>query len=385
MMIPLIITLPLLAAYLVQIVRYHRAWNRGGPLSNRDVGASDSPLPFLSVVIAARNEQDQIAACLESLSLQEYPRSLYEVIVVDDHSTDRTWQLLGEIRHPGLQLRCLRLSDSPAGPVAGKAYKKRALETAIAHAVGELIVATDADCTCPPGWLPTIGRFYQATGAQFIAAPVRILASHTPLGVFQTLDFITLQGITAGAVSQGLHSMCNGANLAYTKAAFEQVGGFRGIDQIPSGDDMLLMHKIRQHYPDRVYFLQDARAMVSTGAQPGWRAFINQRVRWASKAGHYDDKTLFPVLLLVYLTNLLLLADMILAFFDHRAAGWVLLLLLVKTLVELPFVWSVAAFFSQQRLLIWFPFLQPLHIAYTVVTGWLGRFGSYRWKERKIQ
>ncbi len=141
------------------------------------------------------------------------------------------------------------------------AYKKLAIQTGIGISSGGLIVTTDADCLFHHDWLRTLAAFYEEKGAKFIAAPVRMGVPAHPDGsfvhpdpgmltIFQTLDFITLQGITGASVYKRFHSMCNGANLAYEKSAFFEVGGFRGIDAIPSGDDMLLMHKIYNKYPD---------------------------------------------------------------------------------------------------------------------------------------
>jgi len=269
-----------------------------------------------------------------------------------------------------------------AGPV--KAHKKFAIETGIGFAKGDLIVTTDADCRSNTGWLQAIASFYEETGAKFIAAPVKIEGDRTFLSIFQTLDFITLQGITGAAVFKKIHSMCNGANLAYEKKAFYEVGGFRGIDAIPSGDDMLLMHKIYEKYPGLVFFLKHPQAIVSTNAETGWRGFVNQRVRWASKADQYDDQRIFRVLLLVYIMNLLFLG-LVFASFWNSWLLWLLLMgLFIKTVVEYPFVRSVAGFFGQGDLMVYFPWLQPFHILYTVVIGWLGKFGSYRWKDRKI-
>jgi cellulose synthase/poly-beta-1,6-N-acetylglucosamine synthase-like glycosyltransferase len=178
--------------------------------------------------------------------------------------------------------------------------------------------------------------------------------------------------------------MCNGANLAYEKKAFEEVEGFRGIDKIPSGDDMLLMHKIYKKYPDKVFYLKSRPAIVSTHAEPTWQKFVNQRIRWASKASTYDDKRIFWVLLLVYMVNLLFSVLLVASCWNRWYLLLALLLGIAKTSVEYPFVRMVAGFFGQQRLMVYFPCLQPFHIVYTVIIGWFGQFGSYRWKDRKV-
>jgi len=381
MFIVVLICLLLFACYAVLIAYYRRAW--------KDIPLYSAPASYprtkITVLVPARNETATIGACLGSLSRQSYPKDLYQVIVIDDHSTDKTWELLGQLGFPGMEFMRLRLADHlpPMDPDLN-AYKKFAIDTGIGAATGELIITTDADCRFHPDWLRTIAGFYEDTGAKFIAAPVKIEGDHSFLSLFQTLDFITLQGITGAAVYKRFHSMCNGANLAYERKAFYEVGGFRGIDQIPSGDDLLLMHKIYQRYPGEVFFLKSRQAIVSTQAVTGWKEFFHQRIRWASKADQYDDKRIFWVLLGVYILNLLLIGLLLASFWNYWY-GWIfLILLLVKTLIEVPFVRSVAAFFGQQELLVYFPALEPFHILYTVSIGWLGKFGSYRWKDRKI-
>ncbi len=120
---------------------------------------------------------------------------------------------------------------------------------------------------CPPPGYLSITSFYQSTGAKFIAAPVKMMGDKTLLGVFQTLDFLTLQGITGASVYKRFHTMCNGANLAYPKETFIEVNGFEGIDNIPSGDDMLLMHKIFLRYPDKIFYLKNTTAIVTTSGR----------------------------------------------------------------------------------------------------------------------
>ena len=376
----------LLTSYGALIEYYRKAWN-GIPA----FAATGSASTRISVLIPTRNEEANIAQCIESLARQTYPKTLYQVIVIDDHSTDTTGEIVTGRRPPELNLIYTQLAtDANPG-------KKSAITTGVAIATGDLIVTTDADCRFHPDWLGTLAAFYEQKGAKFIAAPVRMgnavdgsaartadTSSASFLSIFQTLDFITLQGITGAAVDKHFHSMCNGANLAYEKNAFYEVGGFAGIDAIPSGDDMLLMYKIQTRHPDKVFFLKSPAAIVSTHPEATWSALFHQRVRWASKADRYDDKRIFWVLLLVYLVNAMFL---LLAIAACWRSVWLWLLLtglIAKTLFELPFVYAVAGFFGQRPLVGWFPLLQPLHICYTVVVGWVGKFGGYRWKDRTI-
>jgi cellulose synthase/poly-beta-1,6-N-acetylglucosamine synthase-like glycosyltransferase len=363
----------LMVIYAILINYYHKAWNQ----QQEYIPTHQPPSVFISVVIAVRNESTSITGLLNSLNQQSYPKNLYQVILVDDHSTDDTWTVLKNSYYPGLEQTSFQLKEETG--------KKKAIERAISIARGTLIVTTDADCRFHADWLLTIAGFYESTRAKFIAAPVTIATNRSFLSIFQSLDFLTLQGITAASVYKRFHTMCNGANLAYEKEAFTTVNGFEGIDGIPSGDDMLLMHKIYRQYPNHVLYLKSKSAIVTTAAAESWSAFFHQRIRWASKADRYDDKRIFWVLLLVYLLNLCFLIVVVASFWRNIWLFFGCILLLAKILIEFPFVHAVAVFFGQQKWTKYFPFLQPFHILYTIIAGWLGKFGSYKWKERRIK
>lgn len=376
----LLILTALLAAYCLLICIYRYWFLR---LKVYQPIPDGTPRTRFTIIIPARNEAASIGHCLKSIVQLDYPPELLEVIVVNDHSTDDTPGIVLEWKQDFPQLRLINLADHLTGNQ--NAYKKKAIEIAVAQSSGNWMVTTDADCIIPKKWLYLFDRYIQEHEPVFVAAPVMFTPNSSWLGIFQVLDFISLQGITAAAVAAGYHSMCNGANLAYSKVAFDTVGGFKGIDHIASGDDMLLMYKISQAYPGKLGFLFSPEAIVQTAPMPDWKSFLNQRIRWASKADSYSEKSIFWVLFLVYCVNALLLMGLLLGLFLQGFYPWVICLLGVKTLVEILFMWPVASFFNEQKLLIFFPLMQPLHLAYTVVAGWLGKFGRYQWKGRSVQ
>ncbi len=340
------------------------------------IDSNQSAQTKISVIIPARNEEKNIGPLLGALQQQTYSKELFEVIVVDDHSTDATAAIVRQFS----TVKLLQLKDEKIN-----SYKKKAIETGIAAATGELIVTTDADCMPATTWLKTIAAFKEEKQAVFIAAPVVFANDNSVLEVFQSLDFLVLQGITGASVQKNIHSMCNGANLAYEKKVFYEVNGFTGINHIASGDDMLLMHKIWEKYPDEVRYLKSKDAIIVTRPMKTWKEFFNQRIRWASKARQYADKRIIAVLLLVYLFNLSFLSLLIAGCW--LPVYWLLLigLWIVKTIIEFPFVYSVATFFNKQKLMKYFFFFQPLHIAYTIISGLFGQFGRYEWKGRKVK
>lgn len=372
-MVLLIITGIIFILYAGIIFFYYRSW-RSIPYFN-DMEYGKSQVPF-SVIVAARNEEKNIGTLLQSLQNQTYPKSLFEIIIVDDHSTDAT----ADIVKTFTDVKLISLQNDP-----GNSYKKKAIETGIAHAQNEWIVCTDADCIAPPNWLSLLANYIYREQPVFIAAPVCFTAGHSLLNSFQTLDFLTLQGITGASVYKKVHSMCNGANLAYKKNVFYEVDGFAGIDHIASGDDMLLMHKIWKLYPDGVKYVKSANAIMLTEAAATWKQFFNQRIRWASKSMNYDDTRIFAVLLLVYFCNFSFLVLGVASFFDIKYFYALIILWMAKTFVEWPFLRSITTFFKKEKLLSYFFFLQPMHIAYTIIAGFLGSFGKYEWKGRRVK
>jgi len=363
--------------YTALLIYYRQSW-----LSIPDFkpAVNATPATKISIIIPARNEEENIAACLDSIIDQNYLTHLFEVLVVDDHSVDNTNKIV--LRYWDKNVKLINLKDFVA-PGEINSYKKKAIEIAIQQSTGELIVTTDADCIASNNWLSTIAAFYGERKPEFIVMPVAINSSSRFIEIFQSLDFMTLQGITGASVHKKIHSMCNGANLAYTKKAFIAVDGFKGIDKIASGDDMLLLHKIYTRYPDGIAYLKSKDVVIQTQPVHSVGQFFNQRIRWASKADKYDDKRIFLVLLLVYFFNVWILALGIGAFFFPIALH-LIILLIAKMIVELLFLFPVASFFNNTKLLWLFPIAQPFHVLYTVIAGWLGKFGSYQWKERKV-
>jgi cellulose synthase/poly-beta-1,6-N-acetylglucosamine synthase-like glycosyltransferase len=328
----------------------------------------------VSVIIAARNEEANIGNCLESLLQQSLPAAQREIIVVDDGSEDQTAATVAGYADRGVRL--IRLSKEEG------AGKKAALRRGIAAAENAIIVTTDADCIFRAGWLNTLLLYRQQKEAVFVAAPVRYEREKNLLNRFQSLDFLSLQAVTAAAVSARLFNMCNGANLLYTRAAYDAVNGFEGNDHIASGDDMFMMEKLASSFPGQVRFCYSREAIVTTTAPDSWPAFFRQRIRWASKSPHYSHTGIKLVLLLVYLVNAGLTAMLILLpFFPQFLPVWVFMVLL-KGFTELPLMIRISRFFEKQHLLPWFLPIQPLHSLYTVIAGGFGLVGTYEWKGR---
>lgn len=196
------------------------------------------PQTKLSVIIAARNEEDNIGRTLDCLMAQDFPKELLEIIVVDDHSTDRTNEIILSYADRGVRLISLEAGDKL------NSYKKYAINKAIDSSNGEIIVTTDADCRMGPHWLKTIIHFMEANDLYMVSSPVSYHEEKSYFENLQTLEFLYLIGLGAAGIGNGNPTTCNGANLAYRKAVFYEMGGFKGIDELASGDDELLLSLI---------------------------------------------------------------------------------------------------------------------------------------------
>jgi biofilm PGA synthesis N-glycosyltransferase PgaC len=363
----------LLIFYAILLHKYHR---RFSSISEYEPRETDNMK--VSVVIPARNEEKNIGACIDAIRQQNQTAGETEIIIVDDHSDDHTASIASSKHATVISLRDEDLDTTIA-------FKKMAIATGIKYAKGDMILTTDADCIVPANWISMMSGVLKNNRAVMVTGPVRMAPGHTLLSKFQSLDFAILQGITAASVHSGYHDMSSGANLGYLKNAFYEVNGFEGIDDIATGDDMLLMQKFSSKFPGRISYAFSRKAIVETRPEETMGAFIRQRIRWASKARRYKDKKIFRILLLVYLVNVCLLLFMLMAFLSPFHFSVCLAAFMLKTIAEWGFVNSVLKFFSLSNLMALFPFVQPLHVVYTVISGTFGQLGAVEWKGRKVK
>ena len=335
----------------------------------------------ISVIVPARNEHLNILNLLEDLIKQDYPSFLFEIIVIDDNSTDNTVKLAENFisQHPEFKINLIQIHEDPFQ----SAYKKNAIQAAINKANGQLIITTDADCRIGKQWLSTFAGFYESHKPKMIVGPVIYHNEKSLFEKIQTIEFLSLIAITGGAIKIGKPVMCNGANLAYEKQAFYDVGEF-GQDKFSSGDDVFLLLKIRKHFGEKsVRFLKNSNALVFTEAKKTLNDFYHQRVRWASKNKGYDINILF-ISITVYLTNLLLLTGLLTGLIYPPLLETAVWALLIKTIIDIPIILGIIKFVDRKKLILYslpLVFLYPLYI---VIIGALGVVGSYNWKGRKV-
>jgi len=342
--------------------------------------SKDMQSDFISVIIPVRNEEGNILNLLEDLNCQTYPFSKFEILVMNDGSTDNTVAIVENFNEKSLcSIKLITLPDTPT-----TSPKKRAIETAIAQTKGNLIVTTDGDCRAKPGWLEAIANCHTVTSAKLISGPVTFNKETSLTDHLQTVEFSSLIGSGASAIEAGFPSLCNGANLAYEKAAFFEVGGYDGVRHIASGDDEFLMHKISAKFPGQVKFLKDSNAVISTEAHKNWSLFFRQRKRWASKWKHYQSKTPLLLALYVFSCNFSIIAASTLWLSQDLPGSDFLILLLIKCAPEWLFLGTILHFLKKTVSIFFIPLTQIFYPFYVCFFGLVAQKPEYEWKGRKL-
>jgi len=327
----------------------------------------------ISVIVPARNEEENIASCLDSLINQDYPEDSFEIIVVDDASTDGTGRIVRE-HYPSVRLI----------KVEGRASKKAALREGIQASSNEIIFTIDADCIAQRGWLRGMMEHFQDDVG--MVAGMILFDKTQEKGVFhkvQSLEFLGLVTAGAGSIGLGEPLIGNGGNLAYRKAVFQQVEGFKGIDHLASGDDDLLMQKVHRLTEWKVRFSPNRGTINYTRPVDDLKSFLNQRVRWASKGIHYQKRSLVVFLTCTYFYYLLLALSFPLSFLNPSFLPFSLISLFLKLLIDFLIAFKGCRMAGRLDLLKYFPLAEGFHIAYILYAGLMGLRGDFEWKGRR--
>lgn len=331
----------------------------------------------ISVIIPARNEEKHIANCIKMLQQQNYPQELFEIIIVDDHSTDHTYNIASQFANEHLKVLQLNATAETI------AFKKRAIQEAIKIAKGTLIVTTDADCVMGNKWLSEIATLYETDKPKMIVGPVCFTEERTFFEQMQSLEFISLIGSTGASLFYNKPLMCNGANLAYEKTAFMAINGFEAHKGIATGDDMLLMLHLKKTFPNSIQYLKSENAVVYTHAKKTLKSFWEQRKRWVSKSKHYTDSYVILISLLIYINNLLPFFSLFLSVVYPKFIFVFIVTFGLKSAVDYIFVKDICRFFKKNDLIKLFIPVQLAYLIYVSIIGLIGNLQSYKWKSRQ--
>jgi len=362
----LICILPLVL-YVLQSERWIKIWNNAP-----SVDVPENPDgPFLSVVVAYRNEEINLPSLLDSLKKQNYLN--WELILVDDHSEDNSLNYCQK-RISDFPFEIRTLKNEGEG-------KKKALLTGVKEAIGELIVTTDADCVFENDWLKSMAYAYQRFAPDLIIGPVRPLEEDSFLSRFQLSEFIALQMSGGAAALNNKAIMLNGANLACKRSVYLEANL---VNHIASGDDMFLLEWVKKQLK-KITYLKSPKAFVYTPTEPTPGQLLRQKSRWAAKARHYTDLSILWSGFVVAITNLLQLFLLIIGVIYPQYSLFFLIAFIARVVADIRLVQSGSVFFTYTpcvRQLLVYQLIYPI---YVLVVLFYPFFVPLQWKGRKIK
>jgi poly-beta-1,6-N-acetyl-D-glucosamine synthase len=368
-----ITAISLVALYVVMVLRWVKGWRE---LKEFTYTPLSSATHCFSIVVPFRNEEKQLAKVIACLKAQNFNTQNFEVLLMDDHSEDRSFEI-GE-SEIGSQNNFHLFKNEISGG------KKRAIRCAIEKARFEWIITLDADIEIGSNWLLTIDQFVAAKKPEFIILPLLYKLNETFLGKMEALEFMSLTGVTAGSTQMGSPLMCNGANLAFRKELYMK--NRNNINEsISSGDDMFLLLAVKKISPESIHWLHHLEATGHTNPTGGFKEFIEQRVRWSSKAGKLLDKDILFSGSLILLCNMALLLSLFNALLFRGELLFLLMLFCVKVIVDFFMVEGVIRWTGHRNLLGYFLPLSICYPFYALLIPVAGMFYKPRWKGRKIK
>ena len=338
-------------------------------------------LPYVTVLVPAKNEEQSIGELLECLQRQDFPGNKLEIIVIDDDSTDGTTAVVRKLMRKNPAVKLLSRKDITTSEFSGK---KGALLAGLDRARGEIILTTDADCVMGPEWVR--GMVLQFNdGVGFVAGRTHF-KKKTETSLRQKLESVEFLGIisaAAGLMEMGWPVTCNASNLGYLKRAFNEAGGYGELSRVLSGDDDLLLQKVALDRQYRIRFSFDPRTFVYTEPTDSLKEFLRQRVRWASKILHYPNRLSILGLASVYLYFILLILAVPITFFGIVPMKFILGAWLLKIVPDGMIIARGGSLFGRRDLILYYPLAEFFHILYILLVVPAGFFGFFQWKGLK--
>ncbi|MCD6169623.1 MAG: glycosyltransferase [Candidatus Latescibacteria bacterium] len=334
--------------------------------------------PFVSIVIAAKDEQTNIGRCLDSLLAQNYPEDKFDIFVTDDCSEDCTAEIVRSyaVRFP--KIRLLQAKSPPEG-LSGKQH---ALAMGIENSAGEIILTTDANCTVPPGWVrKTVAHFSPEVG---LVAGFTFLEAKGLFAKLQCLDLLYLLTIGWGATGIGKSTSAIGKNLGFRRRAYEEVGGYQGVG-FTLNEDLALLGAIRDTHRWRIRFIADPSQAVTASPTETFPGFLGQRKRWTlaglKKIPFFGQF----VLVIAFCSRLLVIVLLLLSPLRAECLRLAAAVFLATSLSDFLILLRSVIRLKRGDLLRYLPLIFPFQLLYQSIIGTSVLLGRRQlcWKGRK--
>ena len=331
--------------------------------------------PTVSVIIPFRDDAAGLSFLLNDLADQNYSKSRFEVIVVDDHSANPKYVLPSELES-GIRIRRLNLDNNEHG-------KRAALIKGLNASDSELILTSDADCRVTPFWITEMSNYYISRKVKLVFGSVLYPDSKKMDEMLQSLEYLSLMAAGAGFAGNGYPIICSAANMGFERTIYlEYIRDNKSSFPI-SGDDVMFMLWLKKRYFGQIGFIKSLNSVVITKPTAGIKEFINQRLRWTSKSRYYRDPAIILTASMVYLESLLLLVLLVGSFFNGSMLKGFIILFLVKCIGDLVLLLIVTRYYRNRYLLLIFLPLEIIYFIYISIIGFAGNILSFDWKGRR--
>ncbi len=343
--------------------------------SVKEVSSADA---FISIVMSARNEEATIRECLEQIIKQNFSKQHFEIILIDDASEDNTYKIaLSILEKSGLSYQLIK-QDTHKG-------KKQNIATAIEKAKGSIIITSDADVVYRhPNWLLTVSNYFKAYSPNMLIMPIDFETQSGFLTKFQVTENLALTAITAGYSGIKKSFMCNGANLAFKKNAYELVSGYQSHLHISSGEDVFLMEDIKKINPQSIHYALIRELIVKTAAINTIKDLFQQRIRWASKAKYNSNNLNVFAGFIILVANLLFLALFVAILKKSVIIPYLSIFVLAKFVFDFLLLFLASNFLGRTKHIWWIIPFECIYWIYAFIVGIGSLFLKPYWKGKKI-
>jgi cellulose synthase/poly-beta-1,6-N-acetylglucosamine synthase-like glycosyltransferase len=327
--------------------------------------------PSISLIIAARNEENNIGSCLESLLNLNYPKDKLEIIIVNDHSTDKTSEIISQY----IEKNPLIKTFIPAPPKDHLKGKANAISQAIMISKGEFVFTTDADCILPPDWLLNTIKYYgDDTG---LVSGFTYLEYNSVFQGFQSLDWVYLLTVASGSFGIGIPLSCVGNNMSFRRKTYDEVGGYCSLP-FSVTEDFALLQAIAKTKKWKCEFPFEKNNIVFSKACTSFKQLVFQKKRW----GTGGKKS--PFLGLVLMISGWLISGLLLVLpFLNVTLSIAFIPIIVKVLLDFLFLLIPLRFFNLLKICKYFPVFEIYYTFYVFALPFLVFINpKVRWKGR---
>jgi len=329
--------------------------------------------PIVSVIIAARNEEDNIGNLLEDLIVQSYPQKKLEIIISDDRSTDRTGEIIDNFTTKYDYISCVKIKNISKKMTP----KKNAITKAIEISKGDIIISTDADCRVDENWVKSIVQIFDEKTGVVIGYSKIDTDSGTFFNDYQSVDFLALMSANAGTLGWDNPWTGSGQNIAFRRSLFDKIDGFNPVADQVSGDDFFLVQAISNISKARYNANPDG--FVTTKPMNSVRTFISQRIRWASNTRKLFNSNFFFLLFLFM--NLFVNTIILCGLFYKPYWQYIPMLLGTKFLFDSLVLFYGSSLFKTPLNIGTYVFWSITQPIYTPVLAIFSMVGKFRWKD----